>query len=122
MNREQAQNYPKSSGMSEEQIAEIESAFTCEDAISRDAAIRIAEQGQVQGFEWQFKKLVVLPSVKTEKTGRWIKRYSSTLNKVIYECSECGKQVMTLNIDAYDYCHGCGCRMGGGRNTRKKVR
>lgn len=40
----------------------------CEDAISRQAAIRLAEQGQVQGFEWQFKQLIDLPSVSTEKT------------------------------------------------------
>lgn len=26
----------------------------------------------------------------------------------IYECSICGKYVMTPNIYAYDYCHGCG--------------
>ena len=42
----------------------------CEDAISREDAIRIAEQGQIQGYEWQFKKLCNLPSV-TSKT-RWI--------------------------------------------------
>lgn len=36
MNREQARNYLRSSGMSEEQIAGVESAFTCEDAISRE--------------------------------------------------------------------------------------
>lgn len=40
---------------------------SCDDAISRQAAIRLAEQGQVQGFEWQFKQLVDLPSVSTGK-------------------------------------------------------
>jgi hypothetical protein len=35
----------------------------CEDCISREEAIRIAEQGQIQGYEWQFKKLCTLPSV-----------------------------------------------------------
>ena len=34
-----------------------------EDCISRAEAIRIAEQGQIQGYEWQFKKLCNLPSV-----------------------------------------------------------
>ena len=29
----------------------------------------------------------------------------------IYECSECGKNVMTSDIEAYEYCHGCGARM-----------
>lgn len=32
--------------------------------INRDDAIRIAEQGQVQGYEWQFKKLCSLPSTE----------------------------------------------------------
>lgn len=38
----------------------------CEDCISREEAIRIAEQGQIQGYEWQFKKLCTLPSVTPE--------------------------------------------------------
>lgn len=29
----------------------------------------------------------------------------------IYECSECGQNVMTQDIDAYNFCHGCGCPM-----------
>jgi len=29
----------------------------------------------------------------------------------IYECSECGQNVKTDDIDAYDYCHGCGRKM-----------
>ena len=39
MDREQAVKYLQSSGFSEEQIKAIEGAFTCEDAISRQAAI-----------------------------------------------------------------------------------
>ena len=31
----------------------------------------------------------------------------------IYECSECGQNVMTDDIEAYKFCHGCGARMGG---------
>ncbi len=31
----------------------------------------------------------------------------------IYECSECGKNVMTSDIGAYEYCHGCGAIMDG---------
>ena len=34
-----------------------------EDCISREEAIRVAEQGQIQGYEWQCKKLCTLPSV-----------------------------------------------------------
>lgn len=41
------------------------------------------------------------------KRGKWIK--ISPAN--IYECSECGKSVMTNDICAYDFCHGCGADM-----------
>lgn len=43
------------------------------------------------------------------KKGHWIK--ISPAN--IYECSECGKNVMTDDISAYDFCHGCGSYNGG---------
>ena len=47
--------------------------LTCEDCISREEAIRIAEQGQIQGFEWQIKKLCTLSSVIPQpKMGEWI--------------------------------------------------
>ena len=35
--------------------------------ISRQDAIRLAEQGQIQGFEWQFKKLCMLPSAQQKQ-------------------------------------------------------
>lgn len=41
--------------------------------------------------------------------GHWIKISPAG----IYECSECGKNVMTSDIEAYEYCHGCGARMDG---------
>lgn len=68
---------------------------SCDDAISREAAIRLAEQGQVQGFEWQFKQLVDLPSVSTEKTGHW-RHYEGMLI-----CSECGAEFYD---DIMEYC------------------
>lgn len=43
------------------------------------------------------------------KKGKWIK--ISPAN--IYECSECCKNVMTDDISAYDFCHGCGADMRG---------
>ena len=42
----------------------------CEDAISREEAIRVAEQGQIQGYEWQFKKLCNLQSVTPKQKIR----------------------------------------------------
>ena len=37
------------------------------DLIERQDAIRFAEQGQIQGFEWQIKKLLGTPSVQFER-------------------------------------------------------
>ena len=42
----------------------------CTDAVSRQEAIRIAEQGQIQGFEWQIKKLLGMPSAQPKQ--QWI--------------------------------------------------
>lgn len=56
------------------------------------------------------KILEQLPSAQPQrKKGKWIK--ISPAN--IYECSECGKNVMTDDISAYDFCHGCGADMRG---------
>ena len=41
------------------------------------------------------------------KTGHWIKISPAD----IFECSECGQNVMTSDICAYRYCHGCGVKM-----------
>lgn len=43
----------------------------------------------------------------TVKHGRWVK--ISPAN--IYECSECGQNVMTQDIEAYKFCNGCGTKM-----------
>ncbi len=36
------------------------------DMVSRQAVIRIAERGQIQGFQWQIEQLVKLPSAQPE--------------------------------------------------------
>lgn len=51
-----------------------------------------------------------LPSA--ERVGHWIQISPAK----IYECSECGKNVMTDDIECYKYCHGCGARMKGEQN------
>lgn len=38
---------------------------------------------------------------------RWIKISPAG----IYECSGCGQNVLTCDINVYKYCHGCGRRM-----------
>lgn len=40
------------------------------DCISREQALRIAEQGQVLGYEWQFRELCKLPSIQPK--AKWI--------------------------------------------------
>ena len=100
---------------------------TMDDLISRQAAITIpilpVEHREYQTmnlddayelgwFDCQ-KCIEDLPSAQPErKTGNWIK--ISPAN--IYECSECGKNVMTDDISAYDFCHGCGADMKGENN------
>lgn len=37
-----------------------------DDLIRRSDAIRLAEQGQIQGYPWQFEQLVKLPSAESE--------------------------------------------------------
>ena len=48
-----------------------------------------------------------LELLKAREAVRWIKISPAG----IYECSGCGQNVMTRDIDAYKYCHGCGKRV-----------
>lgn len=47
-----------------------------------------------------------------ERNGHWMQISPAK----IYECSECGQNVMTNDIDCYKFCHGCGARMKGEDN------
>lgn len=49
----------------------------------------------------------VLEEQPERKAGKW-KRISPA---GIYECSLCGQNVMTDDIEAYSFCHGCGAEM-----------
>lgn len=42
--------------------------------------------------------------LKAQEPVKWVKISPAG----IYECSGCGQNVMTSDIDAYKYCHGCG--------------
>jgi TolB-like protein len=74
------------------------------DCISRQEAIRIAEQGQIQGYIWQFKKLCTLPPVEPErKIGKWhVEGFDAW-------CTNCGFHPTT--IEAFNYCPNCGAKM-----------
>lgn len=86
------------------------------DLISRQEAIRIAEQGQVQGYEWQFKKLCELPSVQPRK-GKWIEHDDDWAN-VYYECSVCKEPFVLIDgtptENLYNFCPNCGADMREG--------
>lgn len=85
-------------------ILEKQMQEPCDDTISRQAAIRIAEQGQVQGYEWQFKELVKLPPVTPQpKMGRWI-RVTDRSGHLVWECDKCGWQ-QRYNTN---FCPDCG--------------
>jgi len=90
-----------------------------DDLISRQAAIEgkicIQRANGVEIYDdyvVPVEYLEQLPPAQPEpKRGKWIK--ISPAN--IYECSECGKSVMTNDICAYDFCHGCGAEMREGK-------
>lgn len=78
--------------------------------IRREDAIRLAEQGQVQGFPWQFQMLVRLPpaDVVEVKHGEWISECEPH-----YECSECHHW---FHLYQYmNYCPNCGAKMDAQR-------
>lgn len=86
----------------------------CEDAISRDDAIKRVSQclkGVFVEYEDIARKMFAedkVPSVQSKmRTGHWIKIAPSG----IYMCSECEQNVLTGDIDAYHYCHHCGIKM-----------
>ena len=79
------------------------------DYIKREDALY--EVSWRHGWGKAYKHIEAIPSadVAPVRHGRWIK----ISHAGIYECSECGKNVMTSDIEAYEYCHGCGARMDG---------
>ena len=82
------------------------------DYINREDAL--IECANSTGLTMAHFRLLSIPSadVVPVKHGHWIKISPAG----IYECSECGKNVMTSDIEAYEYCHGCGARVDGDNN------
>ena len=81
------------------------------DYINREDTIKAFDPNQRRDWytPWIVETLKDLPpaDVAPVRHGHWIKISPAG----IYECSECGKNVMTSDIEAYEYCHGCGARM-----------
>lgn len=90
--------------------------------IDRDEAIALAKDIIVptkSGHDYRHRcidpqDLAELPAadVVERKTGKWVKISPAG----IYECNQCGQNVMTADIEAYKFCHGCGAKMEGVRN------
>ena len=55
-----------------------------------------------------FKAIEAIPSAEPVH-GEWVQISPAR----IYECSKCGQNVMTDDIESYKFCHGCGAKMGG---------
>ena len=80
----------------------------CEDAVSRKAVLDKMKERDEELSSICPKDIRALPTVTPyPKTGYWIKISPAG----IYECSECGQNVMTSDICAYKFCHGCSAKM-----------
>lgn len=62
--------------------------------------------GEGLRLAWIEKAINEVSSVEP-KMGHWIKISPAG----IYECSQCGQNVMTGDIEVYAYCHHCGAYM-----------
>ena len=81
------------------------------DYIKREDVVNLGVMMQTHLWtrEQTYNAIFCLPSadVAPVRHGYWIKISPAG----IYECSECRKNVMTEDIDAYEWCHGCGAKM-----------
>ena len=70
-------------------------------------------------IEMEYRVIKGISETKAEaipvRHGKWVK--ISPAN--IYECSKCGKNVMTNDISEYNFCHGCGADMRGERKENE---
>lgn len=117
-------NYPEIDDYCEalEMAIEALKQEPCEDAISRQAVLDLmrsltrwcvrSEDGKFNNVGLLYDDVMFgidkLPSViQKPKTGHW----AQISPQGIYECSECGQNVMTSDICVYKFCHGCGAKM-----------
>ena len=73
------------------------------DYIHRDDAIRLAEQGQVQGFPWQFQMLVRLPPANVAKIIRCENCQYRSYDEV-FCCYWCEHEGMVREVKPDFYC------------------
>lgn len=121
-------------------LAKDNNVLTCEDAISRQAAIDCLNadftidgkenmETVVDYITGAFKQIKALPSVTPQpKMGKWINKYAEDACGERYSywaCSECGRDVgfNLANIEDvlsdYPYCH-CGAKMVESQESEDK--
>ena len=123
MTREQAKNYLRCSGLSEEQIHAVISAFMSEDAVSREAVIAVLdwhehEKCEIEGYIREIAEdIKALPSVAPAmERGNWIPVDDEPHED--YECDRCGRIVYCEgDVDfEFKYCPECGAEMWEGES------
>ena len=95
-------------------VLEQKPAANSEDAISRQAVMDGLEKYHdgadlhIDGLTYAYDLVCKLPSVSTEKTGRWIDLgYEEGWYGQYYKCSECGAKMIGIE----NYCQNCGAKM-----------
>ena len=93
-----------------------------DDTISRQAVLEqincwigSGEYRYTNATDYLTKRITSLPSVSTEKTGRWIEQEGYD-GDTYYDCSECGESFCLIDgtptDNLYNYCPNCGAKMG----------
>lgn len=67
----------------------------------------IQHDGFIYTHRFDKANQIILDALSARPTGEW-KQISPAR---IYQCSNCGQNVMTNDIDVYKFCHGCGAQM-----------
>ncbi len=62
-----------------------------------------------EGYKMLVDIEIIREALVNQKTGHWKKISPAG----IMECSVCGGNVLTSDIEAYKYCHHCGAKMEG---------
>ena len=81
--------------------------------ILKQDAIRLAEQGQVQGFPWQFQMLVRLPPADVVPVvhAYWMpQKENHEFKEAWMKCSACGYPVSKWTGNT-NFCPSCGAKM-----------
>ena len=106
MTREQAINYLKSSGMTEEQIETVINALTCEDCISREETIEWLKKVTVTdgitfktGFEQILYDIEQMPSVTPKFTDDEIQKMQELEQAQLDKAYELGRAEMQPSED-----------------------